>query len=148
MIVLLLAVLVAVPTPQPTDLWQQIGPSGLTVELLAEYKRAAETPRIVLKAQSRTSHRVERWRPLVAEWFPSQVDAAMRVLACESHGKRWAFNRTSGASGLFQHLAKYWDARAAKAGWAGASVWDPVANVAVAAWLWRQSGWQPWECKP
>lgn len=91
---------------------------------------------------------VEQWRPLVSAYFATeQVDRAMRVMACESGGNPSAKNPRSSASGLFQHLARYWPSRSAKAGWAGASIWDPTANVAVAAWLWRTGGWGHWECK-
>lgn len=90
---------------------------------------------------------VEQWRPLVEAYFPSaQVTKALRVLECESRGDPRAYNRRSGASGLFQHLAKYWDQRSAAAGWAGADIFDPEANIAVAAWLWRWGGWGHWTC--
>lgn len=91
---------------------------------------------------------VEQWRPLVETYFlPADVPWAMRVMACESGGNPLAKNPNSSASGLFQHLARYWDARSAKAGWAGASIWDPEANIAVAAWLYYNSGPQHWTCK-
>lgn len=90
---------------------------------------------------------VERWRPLVARYFPAHaVNKAMDVLACESEGNPAARNPTSGAAGLFQHIPRYFDARAAAAGFPGASPFDPEANVAAAAWLWRREGWSPWEC--
>ena len=89
--------------------------------------------------------RVERWRPLVAAYFPAgQVDRALCIIRYESGGNPDAHHSGSGASGLFQHLPKYWGERSRKAGWAGASVWDPEANVAVAAWLWRVAGWGHW----
>ena len=92
---------------------------------------------------------VERWRPLVAAWFRAgDVDRAMQILACESNGNPNAKNPRSSASGLFQHLGKYWPARSAAAGFAGASIFDPTANVAVAAWLRDQrGGWSHWVCR-
>ncbi len=91
---------------------------------------------------------VEQWRPLVEQYFrPDDVPWAMRVMACESGGDPYAKNPTSSASGLFQHLARYWDERSAKAGWAGASIWDPEANIAVAAWLFYTGGPGHWVCK-
>lgn len=89
---------------------------------------------------------VERWRPLVALYFPPDaVDLALTVMSCESGGAEWADNPRSTASGLFQHLASLWPPRAEKAGWAGASIWDPAANVAVAAWLSQGgSDWSHW----
>ncbi len=89
---------------------------------------------------------LEDLRPLVAAFFePRHVNLALRVIRCESRGNPTAKNPTSSASGLFQHLGSLWDGRAAKAGWEGADVFDPVANVAVAAWLvYEGGGWSHW----
>ena len=89
---------------------------------------------------------IERWRPLVERYFePGDVDLAMRVMACESGGNPTAANPTSSARGLFQHLGSFWNKRAASAGWTGADIFDPEANVAVAAWLvYHQGGWKHW----
>ena len=92
---------------------------------------------------------VEQWRDLVAEYFPAnQIDTAMRVLNCETGGtgNPDSYNGSSGASGLFQHLPKYWESRSTSAGWAGADIMDPEPNVAVAAWLQRTGGWGHWTC--
>ncbi len=89
---------------------------------------------------------VERWRLLVAAHFrPEDVDLAMRILGCESTGNPSAKNPDSSATGLFQHLGKYWTARSQRAGVPGASRLDPEANVIVAAWLRDQKGgWRHW----
>ena len=50
-------------------------------------------------------------------------------------------------SGLFQHLSNYWPARAAKYGYAGASVFDAVANANVTAGMFRDGASNMWECK-
>lgn len=88
----------------------------------------------------------DRWRPLVEEYFRAgDVERAMTIMRCESNGDPDAANPTSTASGLFQHLASEWDGRAARAGWEGADVFDPEANVAVAAWLvYEGGGWGHW----
>ncbi|HEX2153910.1 MAG TPA: S-layer homology domain-containing protein [Acidimicrobiia bacterium] len=92
----------------------------------------------------------EGWRPLVEQYFePGDVDRAIRVMACESRGDPNARNPWSGASGLFQHMPRYWPERAAAAGFAGASIFDPEANVAAAAYLlydYPGGGWQHWVC--
>src|SRR5581483_7883430 len=64
-------------------------------------------------------------RAAAAEWGadPSQL---LRVAYCESHYNPSAFNASSGASGLFQFLTTTWAANSARAGYAGASVFDPV----------------------
>lgn len=50
-------------------------------------------------------------------------------------------------SGLFQHISGYWPARAAKYGYAGASVFDAVANANVTAQMFRDGASNLWECK-
>jgi len=95
----------------------------------------------------RWSGTVEQWRPLVERWFDAdEVETALRVMACESGGDPNAVNVRSGAAGLFQHLPKYWPERSRKAGWEGADIFDPEANIAVAAWLQRTGGWRHWVC--
>jgi len=89
---------------------------------------------------------VERWRSLVSLYFqPADVEHALAVIRCESVGDPDAVNPSSGTGGMFQHRPEYWPARSTAAGWAGADVMDPEANVAVAAWLvYRGGGWGHW----
>jgi len=99
---------------------------------------------------------VERWRPMMTEavmaWGGTEndVNRFMRIMHCESRGDPNAHNSSSGASGLLQHLPKYWPDRAATVGMADASPFDPWANMYVSAWLALAApggGWQHWECK-
>lgn len=107
--------------------------------------RSAGNPTRAIPPASAVSPGVEQWRSLVAAYFaPEHVDKALRVINCESRGDPNAKNPRSTASGLFQHLASYWDDRSVRAGWAGASIWDPEANVAVGAWLYYLDGWGHW----
>ena len=88
---------------------------------------------------------VEQWRPLVEKYFPaSEVALAMKVMHCESRGDPTAHHGGSHASGIFQHLPKYWSSRSTRAGWSGADIFNPEANIAVAAWLLGDSGWKNW----
>jgi len=98
---------------------------------------------------------VEPWRLLVEKHFPGRlVEEALAVMRCESAGNPLSVNKYSAASGLFQHLPYYWPARAVKAGWPGADIFDPEANIAVSAWLVRvtedggRDAWSHWSCKP
>ncbi|MPZ52107.1 MAG: peptidoglycan DD-metalloendopeptidase family protein [Acidimicrobiia bacterium] len=98
---------------------------------------------------------VERWRPLVEEYFPKKrVEEAMRVLACESRGNPNAVNPTSDATGLFQFIPTTWMWASAAAGYGGYDRTHPEANVASAAWLTSRDeargvdAWSAWECKP
>jgi septal ring factor EnvC (AmiA/AmiB activator) len=97
---------------------------------------------------------VERWRSLVQQFFPStRVEEALAIIDCESHGDPDAVNPYSGASGLFQFLPSTWATTAPNAGYSGYSVFDPEANIAVAAWLanrYQQLGypyWTAWSCR-
>lgn len=96
----------------------------------------------------------EQWRSLVSQFFPgNRVEEALRIIDCESNANPNAENPYSGAAGLFQFLPSTWASTAPSAGYAGASVFDPEANIASAAWLanrYQELGyyfWQPWSCK-
>lgn len=98
---------------------------------------------------------VERWRPLVSTYFPEgRVDEALFVIRCESNGDPDAHNPYSGAGGLFQFLPGTWATVSPRAGFGGASVFDPEANIGTAAWLTDyyasrgSSPWAAWACKP
>lgn len=97
---------------------------------------------------------VEQWRGLVSAYFPaSRVEEALAVMDCESNGDPNAHNPYSGAAGLFQFLPSTWASTSPQAGFAGASVYDPEANIASAAWLgnyYESRGndfWRPWSCR-
>ncbi len=86
---------------------------------------------------------VERWRELVAAYFPAdQVDRALQVMACESGGDPSAVNPSSGASGLMQVMPFWADALALPHD----ALFDPATNLDVAAWIWGQGGWSHWSC--
>jgi hypothetical protein len=90
----------------------------------------------------------EGWRLLIEQFFrPADVDAALAIVACESNGDPQAANPRSSARGLFQHLERLWPERAEAAGFPGASVYDPIANTAAAAWLVYNDpiGWNHWD---
>jgi hypothetical protein len=100
---------------------------------------------------------VEHWRPLVARYFPpDRVGEALQVMHCESRGNPDATNPQSEAAGLFQFLESTWVLASARAGFTGASRYDPEANVASAAWLVAHSvavdhprgAWGHWSCQP
>lgn len=98
---------------------------------------------------------VERWRSLVAAYFPDYlVDQALAVIDCESRGDPEARNPYSGASGLFQFLPGTWAVVAPKAGFPDSSPFDPEANIGSAWWLvnyYLNQGkhpWTAWNCQP
>ncbi len=118
---------------------------GLPVPHVHPARSTAQAPRVYAAG-------VEQWRSLVASYFRAgDVDRALRIMQCESGGDpniMHDFSNPASASGLFQHLGKYWMRRSAAAGFAGASIFDPTANVATAAWLRDQrGGWGHWVCR-
>ena len=85
-------------------------------------------------------------RSAAAAWGadPTQL---LRVAWCESRYNPYAVNARSGASGLFQFMPATWAANSVRAGYSGASVFDPVASANVAAYMFRNGqAWQ-WSCK-
>ena len=109
------------------------------------------TPTVIL-VDSPYGENVERWRSDVrgalAEYgLSDEEDRFMRVMWCESRGDPDAVNAESGASGLMQHLPRYWVDRARSAGFQGASPFDPIANIYASVWLLDVGGWSHWECK-
>lgn len=78
---------------------------------------------------------------------------ALRIARCESsldpNTVNYNYAEVPGhhPSGLFQHLTNYWPQRAIDYGYAGASVFDPVANANVTMAMWAKEGTGQWECK-
>jgi len=99
---------------------------------------------------------VENWRSTVAKyWRADQVDCVLGIIQRESRGDPTAYNSTYGASGLMQHLAKYWPSRAIGAGFVDsnglvASPFNGAANIAAGKYLadyYEARGsnwWVPW----
>ena len=75
------------------------------------------------------------------------VETLLRVAYCESRYDPLAYNPILGASGLFQIIPGTWAANSVAAGYAGASVWDPVANANVAAFMFQRGQAGQWACK-
>jgi hypothetical protein len=74
-------------------------------------------------------------------------DQLIRVMYCESGGRANAVNKSSGASGLFQQMPQYWASRAKNAGVAGASIFDPYAQIIVATHMFSRGQASHWSCK-
>lgn len=85
---------------------------------------------------------VERWRPLVAEHFPSdEVDTAICIIGYESNGDPNADNPRSSATGLFQILESLWGPHF---GVSSEDLHDPETNTRLARRIWDESGWWAW----
>ena len=132
------------PTPMPTS-----------KETPTPFPTLTPTPEptpTMIRVDSPYGENVERWRATVrgalAEYgLSDEEDRFMRVMWCESRGDPDAINEESGASGLMQHIPRYWDDRARSAGFQGASPFNPIANIYASVWLLDVGGWGHWECK-
>lgn len=119
-------------------------------------ERATKTTvtRISYATRTYNTSGVEQWRSLVQKYFGANTDAALSVMRKESGGNPNAHNRSSGASGLFQQMPQYWEARITRAeevygrGFSH-NIFDPEANIAASAVLSSGgSNWSHWVAKP
>jgi hypothetical protein len=107
-------------------------------------------------ADSGGQRNVEYWRPLVAKYWPDNlVNCALNLIHRESKGDPRAYNSSSKAEGLFQHLSKYWKSRAAAAGFRDsnglyASPYNGEANIAAAWHIAKHASpwYKPWSVDP
>jgi hypothetical protein len=85
---------------------------------------------------------VQRWEPLVADYFPpDEIGTALCIMDHESGGDPDAANPRSTASGLFQILGSLWaphfDVRTE-------DLYEPVTNIRLASQIWDLQGWSAW----
>ena len=85
-------------------------------------------------------------RAAAAKWGADETQL-LRVSYCESRYNPNAYNASSGASGLFQFIASTWAPNSIRAGYSGASVFDPVANANTAAYMFANQQARQWQCK-
>lgn len=107
--------------------------------------RAPPPPTTTTVASRRSNYGsgVEQWRGLVADYFGSETDLALRVMKCESRGDPNAQNRRSSAAGLFQILKGTWQAFSP---YPWGDRYHPRANVHTAKRIRDGQGWQAWSC--
>lgn len=88
-------------------------------------------------------------RALVELYFePQDVNRAVRIAWCESRFDPGATDLRTGGIGLFNHLPRYWDDRAANAGFEGVAATDAQASTAAAAWeVYNGAGWGIFNCR-
>jgi hypothetical protein len=88
-------------------------------------------------------------RALLSLYFaPEDLNQAVRVAWCESRFDPDSVNLRTGGVGLFQHLPKYWDERAANAGFSGFEPTNAEASTAAAAWaVYQGGGWDVFGCQ-
>jgi hypothetical protein len=110
---------------------------GVGVSLVRAQTSDEDVPRFV-PASRGTRPAVVRWRPLL-ETYDWDVATALRVIDCESEGRAWVPNQQgSGALGLFQAMPTWRGLAYQLTG--STDLADPVVNIAVAYYLWADSG--------
>lgn len=116
---------------------------------LAEYK--APAPKPVAAAKVTTGGNVEQIIRQAARRHGANEEQLVRIARCESNFNPSAVNygyaENGNPTGLFQHLSGYWPARAAKYGYAGASIYDVTAQANVTAQMFRDGASNQWECR-
>lgn len=84
---------------------------------------------------------------LICTTFGDACHSAVTVARCESTFHPDAINGPN--RGVFQINQVHADQWAAVTGVDYWSSWmDPAINIAFAHWLYEQSGWGPWSCRP
>jgi hypothetical protein len=68
---------------------------------------------------------------------PAGRQRALRIAFCESRYLANAYNRSSGATGVFQFVPR-------TAAWVGINPWDAEANIDAAVRLMAAGQWQHW----
>lgn len=98
-----------------------------------------------------TDWEVERTIACTARKFGVSVSTALYVANRESRLNEWAWNDYSDAAGLYQHLIRYWPARAdAFPDWQRwmkirSDRWNnPRIQALVTMKMVQQGGWGPW----
>lgn len=92
-----------------------------------------------------TTDWANRIREISKEVGYNNPELAVRIARCESGLREWAKNPNSSAWWLFQHLWRYWDARAKRYWFAWASRFNWEANAYVSISMLRDGQISHWK---
>jgi hypothetical protein len=148
-----IAAVVATPTPEPTPEPTPVPtpePTAVPTPVPTAVVRAAPAQAPVAAGGS-----VEDVKATIIYWanhYGVSADRLLRIAECESGYSSVAVNRNYYAgggnpSGIFQYLPATWASFSAKAGLAGASIWDYRAQARVTAWAFANGLSSHWECQ-
>ena len=108
----------------------------------------ARPARIICPVRWRKGPRYVRRLVLCAARYyhvPGGPAKALAIATRESRLHPQAYNPSSGALGIYQHLRRYWPGRADAYGFRGWSGFNARANIFVTMKMVRQlGGWWPW----
>lgn len=112
--------------------------------------QAVESKPVVVATTQPATGNIEQIIIDAANKYGIDPNYALRIARCESslnaNAVNYNYYENGYPSGLFQHISGYWPERAAKYGYAGASVFDPVANSNVTMAMWKDGARGLWEC--
>lgn len=114
----------------------------------AAQAREADVPRKICRIDWRKGqwHVKKLIRCAENRWsVPGGASKALYVANRESNYRPKAYNSSSGASGVFQHLRRYWPGRADTFGFDGWSAFNARANIMVTMrMVHRMGSWSHW----
>ena len=88
--------------------------------------------------------KVKRLIRCAAHHWNVDVSKALYVADRESNFRHRAYNASSCAKGIYQHICVYWPDRAYKFGFKGRSAFNGRANIIVSMRMVSRVGWGPW----
>ena len=103
---------------------------------------AAATPAPPAPARASSGNAIVDIITDAANRYGQSPTAMLAIARCESGLDPNAYNRSSGASGLFQFLPGTWRTTP----YASSSIFDPWANANAAAWMWSVGRRGEWSC--
>jgi hypothetical protein len=107
--------------------------------------RYTYTSRSICKIDWRQSTlQVKKLIRCAANHYGVGVKKALSIARRESHFDPTAFNDSTCAKGIYQHLCKYWPDRAFAYGFRDWSAFNGRANIIVTMKMVRRYGWAPW----
>ena len=92
----------------------------------------------------RSTWHVRKLIRCAASHYDVGVRRSLRVAFRESRYRPRAFNSSSCAKGIYQHLCRYWSDRAETYGFSDRSAFNARANIIVTMRMVRRAGWAPW----
>lgn len=108
--------------------------------------RSIRTPLLILLISTILSAcSSEGW---IAAYFPNDYSEARQVAFCESRLDPDAVSPGGGNHGLFQINNVHRQSFTEVTGQPWSQVYHPAYNAWFAKWLYDQSGWRPWTCRP
>lgn len=127
----------------PFMAWSRMIMPPLSDNIAAPMIKQEEKP-IVPEAKPKEPQSVAQLIRHYSKQYWVSEKLAMAIATCESWLNPNAKNKNSSAAGTYQHIQRYWPARAKKYWFAWASVYNAEANVAVSMWMLRDQGTNPW----